>query len=84
MAELPADDVRAWLSAHFPQDLAKAERFYDADEALRQICEDLAEASRALRYWRAQSEPAPERALEYRNLVEELGAELKAYLDTIA
>lgn len=84
MADLPADDVRAWLTAHFPQDLAKAERFYGADEELRQICDDLAEATRALRYWRTQGEPAPERTLEYRNLVDELGAELKAYLDSIA
>lgn len=84
MDDVPAEDVRAWLIANFPHDLPKAERHYGVDEDLRQICEDLAEATRALRYWHAKGDPAPGRAQEYRHLVEELGAELKAYLDTIA
>lgn len=83
MGESPWDDARAWLVANFPQALPKIVKLYGADAELRQICDDLGEAVRALHYWKSKGGQNADREREYRDLVDELGAELKAHLDKI-
>ena len=72
------DEIEA-LARRFPQHAATIRLLQARDPSFRSICEDYAEARRALKHWEAAGQTAPGRAAEYREIVKELEAEaLKA------
>jgi uncharacterized protein YdcH (DUF465 family) len=68
------------LARRFPQDASKIHRLQACDPDFRSICDDYAEAQRALKHWEAAGQAAPERVAEYRQSLKELEAEALAIL----
>ena len=64
----------------FPERELEIHRRCARDPEFGAVCDDYADARAALRHWRAQ-EPGCARAEEYRQLVEELEAEILTLLD---
>ena len=69
------------LTRRFPQHASTIRRLQACDPSFRSICDDYAEAQRALKHWEAASPAAPERVAEYRQSLKELEAEALAILD---
>jgi hypothetical protein len=70
------------LACRFPQHASTIRRLQARDPNFRSICEDYAEAQRALKHWQAAGRAAPERVAEYRQSLKELEAEALAILET--
>jgi hypothetical protein len=69
------------LACRFPQHASSIRRLQARDPSFRSICEDYAEAQRALKHWQAAGQAAPERVAEYRESLKELEAEALAALE---
>jgi hypothetical protein len=63
------------LVRRFPDHARSIRRLQADDATFRAICEDYAEALRALAYWQAADRSSQQKAEEYRRLVEELEEE---------
>ena len=50
------------------------------DPEFRSVCDDYGDVQRALEHWQAAGQAAPERVAEYREILEELEAEVLANL----
>jgi hypothetical protein len=68
------------LEQRSPEDAWRARRLAQADERVRAICEDYAEALQAMERWQQGDEASEERAQEFRRIVIELEEELIQYL----
>ena len=68
------------LARRFPQHASKIRRLRAHDPDFRSICDDYADARRALKHWQAAGQAAPERVAEYRQILTELEAEALAIL----
>jgi hypothetical protein len=66
------------LVRRFPDHARSIRRLQAADVTFRAICEDYADALRALHYWHAADLASHKRAEEYRRLIEELEDEALA------
>ena len=80
MLELAAIEA---LVRRFPDHARSIRRLQVADVTFRAICEDYADALRALEYWHAADQASHGKAEEYRRLIAELEDEalaaVKAY-----
>lgn len=68
------------LVRRFPDHARSIRRLQAIDATFRAICEDYAEALRALAYWQAADQSSHRKAEEYRRLVKELEDEAMAAL----
>jgi hypothetical protein len=75
-----SDEIET-LARRFPQHAATIRRLQARDPSFRSICDDHAEAQRALKHWEAAGQAAPERVAEYREILKELEAEALAILE---
>lgn len=73
------DDIEA-LVRRFPDRARSIRRLHAEDATFRAICEDYAEALRALKYWRAADHSSQRKAEEFRQLVQEFEDEALAAL----
>jgi hypothetical protein len=67
------------LVRRFPDRARKVRRLHTEDATFRAICEDHAEALRALAYWEAADQSSKRKAEEFKELEDEALAVLKAY-----
>jgi uncharacterized protein YdcH (DUF465 family) len=74
------DEIES-LARRFPQHASTIHRLRARDPSFRSICDDHAEAQRALKHWEAAGQAAPERVAEYREIMKELEAEALAILE---
>ena len=75
-----SDEIEA-LARRFPQHASKIRRLHARDPDFRSICDDYGLAQRALKHWEAVGQAAPPgRVEEYREIVQELEAEVLAIL----
>jgi hypothetical protein len=77
---MPYVDAIEALVRRFPDHAPKIRRLQTKDATLRAICEDYAEALRALEYWQAADRSSKRKAEEYHWLVQELADEALAVL----
>jgi hypothetical protein len=75
-----SDEIEA-LARRFPEHASKIRRLQGRDPDFRSICDDYDDAQRALKYWEAAGQAAPERVAEYREMLAELEAEALAILE---
>ena len=75
-----SDEIEA-LARRFPQHASTIRRLQVRDPCFRSICDDYGEAQRALEYWEAAGQAAPERIAEYGQMLQELEAEALAILE---
>ena len=68
------------LARRFPDRARSIRRLHAEDATFRAICEDYAEALRALDYWQAADHSSRIKAEEYRRLVAEFEYEASAAL----
>jgi uncharacterized protein YdcH (DUF465 family) len=68
------------LVRRFPDRACKIRRLHAEDATFRAICEDHAEALRALAYWEVADQSSKRKAEEYRRLIKELEDEALAVL----
>jgi hypothetical protein len=68
------------LVNRFPRHEFAIRRRYVRDPEFRAVCDDYYEVQRALEHWQA-TESVPERAAEYRRMLEELEAEALAFVN---
>jgi hypothetical protein len=68
------------LACRFPKHASSIRRLRARDPIFRSICDDHADAQRALEHWQAAADAAPGRVAEYREIVKELEAEALAIL----
>lgn len=71
------------LARRFPQHASTMRRLQARDPSFRSICDDYGAAQRALEYWEAAGQAAPERVAEYRQILTELEAEALAILEAL-
>jgi hypothetical protein len=76
------DDAIDILARRFPKHTSTMHRLAARDPDFRSICDDYAEAQRALKHWQAAGQAAPERVAEYRQSLKELEAEALAVLES--
>jgi hypothetical protein len=69
------------LARRFPQHATTIRRLHAHDPSFRSVCDDYGEAQRALKHWEAAGQTALERVAEYREIVNELEAEVSAILE---
>jgi hypothetical protein len=69
------------LARRFPQHASKIRRLQARNPNFRSICDDYDDAQRALKHWEAAGQAAPERVVEYREIVAELEAEALEILE---
>jgi hypothetical protein len=69
----------AGLVNRFPDRELAIRRLYACDADFRAVCDDYEEALRALRHWQATGDEA--KTEDYRQLVDDLGAEVLAIVD---
>jgi hypothetical protein len=74
-----AEPIEA-LVRRFPDRALSIRRLQAQDATFRAICEDYAEALRALEHWQAADDSSRRKAEEYRGLVKELEDEAVAAL----
>lgn len=77
---MPDLDAIEALARRFPDRARSIRRLQAKDATFRAICEDYAEALRALEYWQAADDSSWRKAEEYRRLVKELEDEAVAAL----
>ena len=65
----------------FPSHELTSRRLHARDETFRAICEDLADAVRALRFWESAGPSSEPRTNQYRELVSELENEIASLLE---
>jgi hypothetical protein len=80
LIEKPDVDATAALVRRFPDHACSIMRLGAADATFRAICEDYADALRALAHWQAADFSSRKKAEEYRRMVEELEDEALAAL----
>lgn len=68
------------LSQRSPQAAWRARRLAQVDERFRAICEDYAEALKAMERWRQREDARERRAQEFCRIAIELEEELNAYM----
>jgi hypothetical protein len=71
----------AHLLARFPDCEFAIHRLYARDAAVRAICDDYEEAVTALRHWESADPTDAAKAEDYRQLADEIEAEIVAILD---
>jgi len=82
---MPAASGLDALIRRFPDRAARLRQLYPADDEFRAICEDYGDALRALAHWsHADQSFAAARVEEYREIAQELEAEVLAALDARA
>jgi len=69
------------LACRFPQHAATIRRLQACDPVFCSICDDYAEAQRALKHWQAAGQTVSGRVAEYREMLEELEAEALVMLE---
>jgi hypothetical protein len=83
LTEKPDVDATAALVRRFPEHACSIRRLGAANATFRAVCEDYADALRALAHWQDADQSAQQRAEEYRRMIKELEDEalaaLKAY-----
>lgn len=73
-----SDETRHVIE-HFPDMAGSIKQCLSDSRNFRSLCEDYDLAAEALRYWqRADAPQAPQRIEEYRNLLDELEAEIRS------
>ena len=77
---MPNVDAIEPLVRRYPERARSIRRLHAADASFRAICEDYADALRALEYWRAADHSSQMKTAEYHRLVEELEYEASAAL----
>ena len=77
-------DAITALGRRFPDHARRIRRLQAEDATFRAICEDYAEALRALEYWQAADHSSRTKAEEYRRMVAELEDEALAVLKASA
>jgi hypothetical protein len=77
-----SDGIEA-LARRFPQHASTIHRLQARDPDFRSICDDYGAAQRALEHWEAACQAAPERAAEFRQILEELEGEILAILEAL-
>jgi hypothetical protein len=77
---MPDVDAVEALVRRFPDRARSIRRLQAEDATFRAICEDYAEARRALAYWQRADQASHRKAEEYRRLVQELEDEAAAAL----
>jgi uncharacterized protein YdcH (DUF465 family) len=73
--------VMGTLVRRFPQHASKIRRLRARDPDFRSICDDYDLAQHALKHWEAAGQAAPERVIEYREILKELEEEALAILE---
>ena len=74
---MPSIDL---LVSRFPRHELAIRRLYVRDPEFRSVCDDYADVERALEYWQAADPAVPERVTQYRQMLEELEAEVVTFL----
>ena len=77
---MPDVDAITALCSRFPDHARSIRRLHAEGTTFRAICEDYAEAVRALEYWQQADFSSRKKAEEYRRMVEELEDEALAAL----
>lgn len=77
---MPDVDAITALCSRFPDHAWSIRRLHAEHATFRAICEDYAEALRALQYWQAADLSSQRKAEEYHRMVEELEDEALAAL----
>ena len=68
----------------FPDQGEAVRQFFRKDKTFQAICADYQQCARALHYWsNSDLAEAPQRRIEYQDLLSELRAEISLILDTL-
>ena len=65
----------------FPERSSEIEHHYTNNAIFREVCLDYVEAYQAYEYWQLEGESAKKCTNDYKNLLEELQAEIRQLLD---